>query len=87
MVTMLGQRLKQCREWAGLSQNALAKKADVPRPTISELESGNQTGLTLDNAKKLAHALGVTIDFLAGPMGEKETSSEHTPVSRALVPA
>jgi transcriptional regulator with XRE-family HTH domain len=38
----------------------------VPRPTITNIESGEQTGLTLENARKLARALGITIDLLAG---------------------
>jgi transcriptional regulator with XRE-family HTH domain len=75
MSTTLGRRLKQCREMAGLSQNELSKRAGVPRPTISEIESGKQVGLTLENARKLARVLGVTLDFLAGP-GEDEDEEE-----------
>jgi transcriptional regulator with XRE-family HTH domain len=44
----------------------------VPRPTITNVESGEQEGLTLENARKLARALGITIDMLAGK-GEKES--------------
>ena len=78
----LGKRLKQYRELAGLSQNELSKRADVPRPTISNVESGEQTGLTLENARKLARALGVTIDLLAGP-GEEEEGSRRRVTSAA----
>lgn len=63
----VGERLKAYRTLAQLSQNQLAQRAKVPRPTISELEAGNQVGLTLANAKKLAKALGITLDDLAGP--------------------
>jgi transcriptional regulator with XRE-family HTH domain len=82
MRTTLGRRLKQCRELAGLSQNELSKRADVPRPTISDLESGKQVGLTLENARKLARALGVTLDFLAGPGDEDD---EEAPRRRVAV--
>ena len=79
----LGKRLKQYRELAGLSQNELSKRADVPRPTISNVESGEQTGLTLENARKLARALGVTIDLLAGPGEDEEEGSRHRVTSAA----
>ena len=79
----LGKRLKQYRELAGLSQNELSKRADVPRPTISNVESGEQTGLTLENARKLARALGVTIDLLAGPGEDEEEGSRRRVTSAA----
>ena len=72
----LGQRLKQLREMAGLSQNALAKKSGVRRPTISEVEAGNQKGLTLENGRRLARALGVTLDLLAGE-GKDDDPAPH----------
>ena len=77
MVSQLGRRLKAYRELAGLSQNELSKHSGVPRPTISNVESGAQDGLTLENARKLARALGITIDLLAGK-GE-EQSEQLTP--------
>ena len=66
----LGERLKRFRELAGLSQNELAKRAGISRPIISALESDKQKSLTLDNAKRLARALGVTLDMLAGDNSE-----------------
>jgi len=71
MVSTLGRRLKQYRELANLSQNQLAQRSGVPRPTISNVESGDQEGLTLENARKLARALGITIDALAGKGAEE----------------
>ena len=67
----LGQRLRQLREVAGLSQNELAKRANVHRPIISDVESGKQKSMTLENARRIARALGVTLDLFAGP-GEEE---------------
>jgi transcriptional regulator with XRE-family HTH domain len=63
----LGDRLRQLRELAGLSQNELAKRANIPRPIISRVESGVQYNLTLENARRIARVLGVTLDMLAGP--------------------
>jgi transcriptional regulator with XRE-family HTH domain len=61
----LGERLRQLRELANLSQNELAKRANVPRPIISDVESGKQKGITLENARRIARVLGVTLDLLA----------------------
>jgi len=62
----LAQRLRQRREQLGLSQHALARRTGVPQARISEFESGTKTGMTLDTAKRLARALGCSIDYLAG---------------------
>jgi transcriptional regulator with XRE-family HTH domain len=82
VASQLGQRLKAYRELAGLSQNELSKRSGVPRPTITNVESGAQDGLTLENARKLARALGITIDALAG-----KEEKEAAPTTQALVPA
>jgi DNA-binding XRE family transcriptional regulator len=68
----LGERLRQVRELADLSQNELAKRANVPRPIISMVESGKQKSMSLENARRIARVLGVTLDLLAGT-GEEET--------------
>jgi transcriptional regulator with XRE-family HTH domain len=70
----IGERIRKLRQEQGLSQHDLARKAGVRRPTISELESGKQQGLTVDTAKRLARALGVGIDYLAGTWEDIETS-------------
>jgi DNA-binding XRE family transcriptional regulator len=67
-----GQRLQRLREVAGLSQNELAKRAKVHRPLISILESGKQKSITLVQAQRLARALGVSLDVLAGPIPDDE---------------
>jgi transcriptional regulator with XRE-family HTH domain len=64
-----GERLRQLREVAGLSQNELARRAKVPQPVISAVEGGMQDTVTLDTAARLADALGVTLDLLAGRTG------------------
>ena len=70
----LGERLRQLRELANLSQNELAKRANVPRPIISDVESGKQKGITLENARRIARVLGITLDLLAGA-GEEEDAN------------
>jgi transcriptional regulator with XRE-family HTH domain len=78
-------RFKGLREAAGLSQAKLAKLAGVPLRTYQAWEYGNRTPL-LDAAVKLAAALKITVDELAGvtePRGGKkrrlpEDETPHT---------
>jgi len=77
----IGERLKRLRELAGLSQNELAKRAGVHRPTISELEAGRQQDVTVSVAKRLARALGVDLTMLVG----KEDEPDLEPAACAIV--
>lgn len=52
------------REAKGLSQEKLARMADVANNTIIKIESGKNQNPTLDTLKKIAKALGVSIDDL-----------------------
>jgi transcriptional regulator with XRE-family HTH domain len=61
----MGVRLKKLRQDRGLSQGQLAKLAGIPKGTLLQWEYGLRTPL-LDAAVKLADALEVTLDELAG---------------------
>jgi transcriptional regulator with XRE-family HTH domain len=61
----MGQRLKELRLRAGLTQEALARAAGVANDAVRKWERGKRTPL-LDMAAKLADALGCTLDELAG---------------------
>ena len=64
----LGLRLVQLRTEAGLTQRALAVRADVPIVTISELERGLNDNPKLKTLAALAGALGCTVaDLLDEP--------------------
>ena len=65
-----GERLRQFRELAKMNQSELAKRANIPQPIISAVESGRQKSVNLDTARRIARALGVTLDMLAGPEEE-----------------
>ena len=54
-------RIKQCREEAGLSQEALSERAGVSRTIISGLESGKITVTTTDTLLKIAKALNKNV--------------------------
>ena len=63
--SVLGRRLKAFRVRAGLSQNRLSKVSGVPRPTIVNVESGQQESVSLESALRLSDALGISVDELA----------------------
>lgn len=57
--------LKQLREQAGLSQEALARQLGVSSKTVSNWERGMSiASLTVPQMKTLCEALGVTLDEL-----------------------
>ncbi|PIX92458.1 XRE family transcriptional regulator [Candidatus Kuenenbacteria bacterium CG_4_10_14_3_um_filter_39_14] len=58
--------LKRLREKKKLSQDRLAKLADVANNTIIKIEQGENTNPTLATLKKIAKALGVGLDELTG---------------------
>jgi transcriptional regulator with XRE-family HTH domain len=74
----LGVRIKTFRTRAGLTQGELARRAGVPRQTIGFVEAGIQNSLSLENAMKIARALSVTLDYLAGSLEEDEPECAAT---------
>ena len=56
--------LRKLREAKGLSQEKLARLADVANNTIIKIESGKNQNPTLDTLKKVAKALEVSLDEL-----------------------
>lgn len=60
----LYNRINELCKARGTNITALCKKAGVSRATLSELNSGRTKTLTFDTAKKIADALGVSLNFL-----------------------
>ena len=56
--------LRKLREAKGLSQEKLARLADVANNTIIKIEAGKNQNPTLDTLKKISRALGVSVDEL-----------------------
>jgi DNA-binding XRE family transcriptional regulator len=55
--------LRVFRNWRGLTQARLAELAQVNRVQIAAMEAGRKTG-SVETVKRLADALGVTVDDL-----------------------
>jgi transcriptional regulator with XRE-family HTH domain len=65
------KNLRTIREAAGLSREKLARQADISTVTIENIERG--LGCRVDTARKLADALGVSVEELMGN-SEKATA-------------
>jgi transcriptional regulator with XRE-family HTH domain len=63
---MLGERLRQAREKAGMSIYGLARETHVGVATISEIESGKNRNPGIETMARLAKTLRVSLDTLAG---------------------
>lgn len=79
----VGQRLRALRLAAGnMERPELAQKAGVKVSLIRDAEQG-VSRLTLDNAAKIAHALGVPVDSLLDKSGPREPTPEAGRPSKA----
>jgi transcriptional regulator with XRE-family HTH domain len=83
----IGERIALLRNKRQMSQTALAREADVTLSTINMVEAGVRSGegLSVKTARKIANALGVTLDYLCGPYEEED--SEQLPTAVDLVGA
>jgi transcriptional regulator with XRE-family HTH domain len=63
---MLATNIKKLRKRKKLSQDQLARIADIPYNTLIKIESGRSDNPTFENLSKLADALDVSLDELAG---------------------
>ena len=60
----ISKTVKRLREKMGLSQEKLARLADVSNNTIINIEAGKQDNPTIETLKKIAKALEVGVDDL-----------------------
>ncbi len=70
-IALVGLKLKELREQAGLTQAQLAERADVAQRTISHIEQGRNKP-TFETITKLAEALDVDCrEFLKPPISKE----------------
>ena len=69
----IGKRILDRRKQLGLTQEALAEKAEVPTQFVSYAESGKRA-MRPENLLKISEALGVSADYLlTGDMIDKDS--------------
>jgi transcriptional regulator with XRE-family HTH domain len=75
-----GQRLRQLRKEVGLSQEALAYKADLDRSYVGAVERG-EVNISLQNICLLAEAIGVS-PYELFKFGDRQYVTSNKPAKR-----
>ncbi len=60
----IANNIRKYRNKLGISQDILSKRANLAFHTIAKIEAGSTPNPTIDTVKKIADALGVTLDDL-----------------------
>ncbi len=61
---MIGDNVKKFRKKKGLTQDSLARKADIPYTTLTKLECNVVQKPSVQTVAKIAKALGVSMEEL-----------------------
>lgn len=72
---ILGQRIKACRQAAGISQEKVAELVGVSRQAVTKWETG-QSAPSTENLFKLAEIFGTTVDLILTDGAEDEGAAE-----------
>lgn len=81
-------RLVEAMESRGLSGAELSRRAGFTSQYVNSLKSGDRGArLPLDTARKLAAALGVTVDWLTKGEGPRERLSDVYPRAGEIYPS
>ena len=62
--TTIGDNIRKYRKKLGISQDVLSKRANLAFHTIAKIEAGSTPDPRIETVKKIADALGVTLDDL-----------------------
>jgi transcriptional regulator with XRE-family HTH domain len=63
-LSIIAKNIKKYREKKGISQDKLSKLAGVTLHTITKIESGATPDPRIETVKKIADALGISVDDL-----------------------
>jgi len=73
-------RLRRAREASGLSQGQVARKLQLHRPTVSEIEAGRRR-VSTDEVAEFAELYGVSSEWLmTGKIGGQNAADERLAV-------
>ena len=79
----LGRRVREAREYLGLSQESVAEYLGIPRASVSAIETGRRK-VSSGELQQLAHLLKRPITALLGEDDMVETEEPADPTFRAL---
>ena len=60
----IGAKIKAWRAKKDMTQDELAKKANIPYPTLAKIESGAVQNPSIETVTKISVGLGISIDEL-----------------------
>lgn len=83
MAERLAERLTRLREIQGLSLSEVARRAQISKAYLSQLEHGDSKQPSYDVLDRLATALAANVEDLTGRRGAWDPS-EHEPVPASL---
>ena len=63
---IVSKKIKKLREQAGLSQDQMARKADMPYSTYLKIENGTTPNPSIQNVLNIAEAIEISLDELVG---------------------
>lgn len=81
----IGHRIKMLRKKTGMSQDMLSQKMGIPRPAVSQIESGERK-ISADELQKLSHIFHVSVDDLLNPVKEPEVHLHKAKEEKASKP-
>ena len=76
---VIGQRIRNYRTTAGLSQEKLAELSGCHPTYIGQLERGEKNA-TVESIEKIASALNVSLSKLFEQLGSQDTSGRNIPL-------
>lgn len=80
----LAARLREARVAAGLSQGQVAKKMEMHRPTVTEIEAGRRR-VSADEMARLCDLYGISIEWaVKGPTSDMEGNARLLLAAREL---
>jgi transcriptional regulator with XRE-family HTH domain len=79
----LGPRLKETREYLGMSQSFVAEHTGLPRSAVSDIERGLRRVSTIE-LKRLAKVFGVSTHYFLGDEREADESHEVRALARLV---
>ncbi len=80
----IAERLREAREASGLSQGQVAKKLELHRPTVSEIEAGRRK-VSAQELEQFAGVYGVTVEWIvSGVTGDNVADAKMLMAARAL---
>jgi transcriptional regulator with XRE-family HTH domain len=80
-IPIFGQRVTRIREERGMTQQELASKAGTTYQTIWRIENGKHAEPGIYIARRIARALGVSLDFLVNLYGDDEKEASPLAVT------